>query len=58
MSLSKPSGTKLTKSFVEKIDSAPVGKTMFYFDTELKGFGLRVSGNAKTYIVQAWVKGK
>jgi len=43
---------KLTKSYVDS-RSAPG----FYWDTALTGFGLRISGSTKTYIVQARVNG-
>ncbi len=50
---------KLTKS---KIDSIVLtkesGSQSFYYDTELKGFGLRVGSKTKTYFVEAKVKGK
>lgn len=43
---------KLTKSYIDSIS-----KPGFYWDTALTGFGLRISGNTKTYIVQARVNG-
>lgn len=49
---------KLTKSFVERLELAQFGKTTFVFDESLKGFGLRISGNVKTYVVQSRVKGQ
>jgi len=49
---------KLIKTFVDKVPPATPGKAEFYFDDELKGFGLRVSGEIKSYIVQSRAKGK
>lgn len=49
---------KLTKTFVDKIEAPTPGKTLFYFDDELTGFGLRVSGKTKTYFCQAYVSGR
>jgi len=49
---------KLIKSVVDKIKPATSGKAEFYFDDELKGFGLRVSGEVKSYIVQSRANGK
>lgn len=44
----------IKKGFVDKLPNQSK-KTIFYFDDELKGFGLRCSGETKTYIVQAYV---
>lgn len=49
---------RLIKSYVEKLPPAPPGKPQFYFDDDLKGFGLRVSGDVKSYIVQSRPNGK
>lgn len=46
---------KLTKKFVtDLVAPDPSGKTVYYWDTELKGFGVMVSGktSTKTYVVQ------
>ncbi|MBP6348770.1 MAG: tyrosine-type recombinase/integrase [Candidatus Obscuribacter sp.] len=43
---------KLTKSYVEKLPAAPDSKAVYYFDSEVKGFAVRVSGQTKTYLVQ------
>ncbi len=48
----------ITKSFVDKLPPSAPGKADFHFDDSLKGFGVRVSGSTKTYIVQAYVEGK
>jgi integrase len=42
---------KLTKSNIDKKASPPKGDA-FYWDTELKGFGLRVNAAGKSFIVQ------
>ena len=43
---------KLTKSSIAEIDPIP-GKSLLVWDTEIRGFGLRVSpGGAKAYILQ------
>ncbi len=45
---------KLTVKAIERAKAAPSGKQTLYWDTELKGFGLLVSGTtaSKSYIVQ------
>ncbi|MDU7587274.1 MAG: Arm DNA-binding domain-containing protein, partial [Acidovorax sp.] len=48
---------KLTKNYIDKI-TAPAEKEAFHWDTEVKGFGLRVTPSGKiTYIVQGRVNG-
>lgn len=47
---------KLTKTTVDKIQFT--GKDAFYWDEELKGFGLKITRTGKTYIVQARVDNK
>jgi len=54
---------KLTKSGVEKLPhykSSPdkAKNQELYWDTELAGFGLRVTGSSKTYIVEKRVNGR
>lgn len=48
---------KLTKSFVDSIPLAPSGQ-VFFRDTELKGFGIRVGTTGKVYFAESKVKGK
>ncbi len=48
---------KLTKAFVDSIPLLESGQ-VFYRDTELKGFALRVGKTAKTYIVENKVNGR
>lgn len=48
---------KLTKSLVDSI-SYPESGQMFYRDTDLKGFGLRVGTNSKVYIAEGKVNNK
>ncbi len=48
---------KLTKSKVEEIPLQEKGQR-FYFDSQLKGFGVCVGRKSKTYIVQRDVDGK
>lgn len=48
---------KLTKAFVEKIGFEQSGQ-IFYRDSELKGFGLRVGRTAKVYFAEAKLDGK
>ncbi|MEI6208502.1 MAG: site-specific integrase [Desulfuromonadales bacterium] len=43
---------KLTKSTVEKLPLAEKGKQVDYYDSELDGFGLRVSHSGKKYFVR------
>lgn len=48
---------KLTKSYIDKI-TTPADKEAFHWDSEVKGFGLRVAPSGKiTYIVQGRVNG-
>lgn len=49
---------KVTKSSVDKLPFADTGKQIDYFDSELKGFGVRVSATSKTYFVLKRVNGK
>jgi len=48
---------KLTKSFVEKVPFEKTGQ-IFYRDSELLGFGLRVGKSAKVYYAEAKLHGK
>jgi hypothetical protein len=42
-----------------RIASRRTGKSVFLWDTELRGFGLRVSANGHgTWLVQKWVGGR
>lgn len=48
--------TKLTKRF---IDGLPLSKVrVTYWDTDLKGFGLRIGATTKTYIAETKISGK
>lgn len=50
---------KLTKTEVDKLPfTEQAGAQAFYYDTELKGFGLRVSKSTKTYFAETKVQGK
>lgn len=54
--MSQPNRAKLTKGYVERI--RPGLKDTFYWDTEVKGFGVRVTPIGKlTFIVQGRVEG-
>ncbi|MFA6498008.1 MAG: integrase family protein [Desulfurivibrionaceae bacterium] len=46
---------KLTKITVEKLPFADKGKQIDYYDTELDGFGVRVSATGKKYFVRAHI---
>lgn len=48
---------KLTKAFVEKIGFEESGQ-VFYRDSELIGFGLRVSRRVKVYFAESKLHGK
>lgn len=48
---------KITKDAVDKL-SLPESGQVDYFDTKLKGFGVRVSATSKTYFVLRRVNGK
>lgn len=49
---------KLTLTTVDKIPLADKGRQIDYWDTELKGFGCRVSSASKTYFVMRRVNSK
>lgn len=42
---------KLTKSFVDKV-AAPTSGDAFHWDSDIKGFGLRVNAAGKSFVVQ------
>lgn len=44
---------KLTKLIVDKLPFADKGKQIDYYDTELDGFGVRISASGKKYFVRA-----
>lgn len=48
---------KLSKSVVEKLPNPKTGQ-VFYWDTEIKNFGLRVGAESKVYIVQSRANGR
>lgn len=48
---------KITKAAVDKLPRPEKGQ-VDYFDTDMKGFGVRVSATAKTYFVMRRVNGK
>jgi integrase len=50
-------GLKLTKTTVEKLPFEEDGQKL-YHDTEIKGFGVRVSHKSKTYFAQRDVNGR
>lgn len=49
---------KISKATVDRLPFAAKGEQIDYFDTELKGFGCRVSATAKTYFVLKRVNGR
>jgi integrase len=49
---------KLTKVVVDDLAHPEKGQQKIYWDSELSGFGVRVTAGAKTYIVEARVDGK
>src|SRR5580704_7554888 len=50
---------KLTKSVVDKIQPTPDKDQMFYRDSELKGFALRITANgAKSFVVEKIIGNK
>lgn len=54
--MSSPNRAKLTKGYVDRIVAGP--KDEFHWDTEVKGFGVRVSPMGKlTFIVQGRISG-
>lgn len=49
---------KFMKRTIENLSFTEKGKQVDYWDSELKGFGCRVSATTKTYIVMSRVNGK
>lgn len=50
---------KITKSFVDSLPfTDQPGKQTFYYDTEIKGFGIRVGNTSKTYITETKINRK
>jgi integrase len=49
---------KISKATVDRLPFAEKGKQIDHFDTELKGFGCRVSATAKTYFVLKRINGR
>jgi integrase len=49
---------KISKATVDRLPFAEKGKQIDYFDTDLKGFGCRVSSTTKTYFVLKRVNGR
>ena len=48
-----PDLTKLTKSTVDQLRAHPEGRDVIYFDTEVRGFGVRVKASgAKSYVLK------
>lgn len=52
------SKAQLTKRFIDSIPFSKGKKVTFCWDSELKGFGLRVSASRKSFVAQARVDGK
>ncbi|MBA4389972.1 MAG: integrase [Syntrophus sp. (in: bacteria)] len=46
-----------TKSSIEKLSLPKKGQS-FVWDSDLKGFGVRLTSGGRTYVVQRWVKSK
>lgn len=49
---------KLTKTFIDRLELAEPGKTAFYWDSEVKGYGIKVSETKKVYIAQTKLNGR
>lgn len=49
---------KMTKTVVDRLPFADKGKQVDYWDSDLKGYGVRVSATSKTYFVMKRVNGK
>ncbi len=48
-----PHDLRLTKRLIDSLDEPGL-----YWDSQLRGFGLQISGTTKTYVVQARINGK
>lgn len=49
---------RLTKTYIEKLPKVASGKQAFYWDSEQRGLGLRVTSGSKSFIFQQRVNGK
>lgn len=49
---------KLTKTFIDRIVLSEPGKISFYWDSEVKGYGIKVSETKKVYVVQTKMNGR
>ena len=48
----------LTKRFIDGLSFTPPGKPLFYWDTDLSGFVLKVTSQKKVFFAQARIRGK
>lgn len=48
---------KLTKSFIDKLQLTESGKVDFYWDSEVKGYGVKISSTKKVYVAQTKYQG-
>ena len=49
--------TRLTKTFVDRLSNTEKGHT-YHFDSELKGFGVRVGKQSKVFFAESRVNGR
>ena len=49
---------KLTKTYIERLPKVADGKQAFYWDSEQRGLGLRVTSGSKAFVFQRRVNGK
>ncbi len=56
--MGKNEKVQLTKRFIDALPFNPEKVVTFFWDSELKGFGLRVTATRKTFVAQARVDGK
>jgi len=56
--MGKNEKVQLKKRFIDSLPFNPEKVVTFFWDSELKGFGLRVTATRKTFVAQARVNGK
>lgn len=56
--MDKSENVQLTKRLVDSLPFNPQKSVTFFWDSDLKGFGLRITATRKTFVAQARVNGK
>jgi integrase len=56
--IAKERSMRLTKGFVDKQELSIDAKVVIHWDSEVKGYGIKISKTKKVYIAQAKIKGR